>query len=128
MLVIIIFVWLFPIKLSLPVSNNFICNAEQKGYTVLLCHIDQITGPLWKIKSSYNSNVSETHIDIIGNIPNDWFKNPIYCYDVDFLFVGEFIDDTVFEVKEWKSCGMVLRRYEMHPFYPLYGFNIFEKK
>lgn len=122
-------VWSFPIKISLfKASEKFIKNNESAGNSVVLCHVDQVTGPLWKLEESYTVETNESHINIIGNTPDLWLKKPIYCYDTDFLFAGYFVDEITFYVQEWKTCGWIYRRYEMLPLYPPYGFNIFEKR
>ncbi len=118
-------VWAFPIKLTL-FEDKQIEKYILQGDTVLICHIDQITGPLWKIEKRYNTENQESHINIEGNMPDLYLKYPIYCYNSDFVFIGEFIDKNTFNIKEWKTFGWIFREYELNPVYPPYGFNIFE--
>lgn len=122
---IFICLWMIPIK---PTTIN-IKQTEEKGKVTLLCEIDQITGPLWRIKKNYsNKDITVTHIDIAGNTPNKYLKNSIICYRTDFLFRGNFDQSNpeLFIVDEWDFVGAIFRDYNMCPFYPPYGVNIFE--
>lgn len=60
---------------------------------------------------------------------NGWKNN--FSYDADFLFLGTFDEEIseLFIVEEWEVCSWITRggTYR-HPFYPPYGFNLFEIK
>lgn len=126
-------IWLFPAKMMLHSTEKYISKHLTDGKTILVCHVDQITGPLWKIKTSYGNLVDKNpeYVNVTGNVPDDYLKYPMYSYDADFLFLGTFDEEIseLFIVEEWEVCSWITRggTYR-HPFYPPYGFNLFEIK
>lgn len=127
-LIIVAISWLFPVKIVMN-SSNRIQEFVETGNVVLICEYQQVTGPLWRVEKYYGTESCHEEIEIIGDdIPLLRLRSPIYTsyYKDTFVFIGKFDENNnvLFEVTDWNILGMK----HTSPFYPPYGFNIYEYK
>jgi len=119
--------WVIPVKISMKSQE---LKEYSEGSVVLVCTVDTITGPFWKVENFYGTENAPEHVDIIGNIPENSLKRPLYTYyHTEFVFIGNFSSDNpeVFEAVRWEVVGKITRNSYIIPISPYY-FNIWEIK
>ncbi len=136
-IILIVGIWLFPIKRTINANKFDINEYVQDNKVVILCHGVNTTDAKFITTDSAGINSCPRYIrELTGNSPELFLKRQVddNYDDVNFLCVGNFTENInsldesyTFEVSEWYTVGKIERSFNIM-YYPTYGFNLFEMK
>ena len=119
--------WFVPVRASSELKDLGEYSQEQ---VVLLCKDVQVvtSDRFWYVTDSHGIEDVPEYVDVIGEIPQNYLKSPIYTYcGTQFVFVGVFLEDNpeVFVAISWEAVGRIERPYG-NPLLMPYYFNVWE--